>query len=107
MCYTCDFTTLNEPDVRVHIVNVHGGYECEICGVKTNTLGRLNHHKLMHKELGFNCDKCEYKGRRKAHLREHQMTHHGSLIFDCDLCDKSFNSGKSLKGHKSNKHLSA
>ena len=54
-------------------------------------------------ERVWQCDECEYVGKRRGHLREHRIRLHSSK-FQCEVCEKSFGFSKDLKRHVAGVH---
>ena len=64
---------------------------------------------LVTAELGtkmHSCDLCDYKSKRKGHLKRHKQNKHniGVVWHRCDLCSFKCNQKCNLKRHKQNKH---
>ena len=50
------------------------------------------------------CHLCNKSFLKAPHLRAHIQTHMGAKLYPCDICDKRYASGFSLKTHKLNVH---
>ena len=51
------------------------------------------------KENTFECDKCEKYFDSKEHLRNHIKYVHKGLEFNCKVCNKAFNQKVSIRTH--------
>jgi len=67
------------------------GYVCTICGHNTPRLFRCARHvtEVHRKDKGFNCEICQKSFSRGSSLKRHMMLHSGNL-FPCQYCGKAF-----------------
>ena len=74
--------------------------KCEKCDYKTSLGNTLTYHiKSKHKEVPlFDCDICDYKGRRKS-LKVHKESKHGSERYKCNICEYVSTRQEYLKYH--------
>ena len=47
----------------------------------------------------FPCTQCDKRYTRKGHLKQHMQLHTGIFSHYCQICRRSFNSGKNFKEH--------
>lgn len=82
-------------------------YKCEICNEKFIDALSYDKHKEIHKiKTKYKCKVCdlEFKMARnlKIHMRRHRTntkSHDVSNLFQCDKCDKNFQTKSSLNEH--------
>ena len=75
-CEICNFTSLYEPNLRRHQINVHmtegvyqiQKYDCKSCDYTTKYRANLRRHELgnhktkeKYQNHEYNCEKCSYK----------------------------------------------
>ena len=78
-------------------------YQCTECPKKFTHKGTLNRHKRsIHEQLGSICPKCGVKFNREYALKRH-MENCGKM-YECDNCDKCYNTITYLKIHKLSEH---
>lgn len=61
-------------------------YACDLCGKEYTWMCSLRRHQLQcgNKEARNKCEFCKKKFFRRDRLREHLLTHHANLAFECD-----------------------
>ena len=60
----------------------------------------------VHKDIKYQCEKCEYKATQRGHLKTHKMSIHEGIKYQCDLCDHKSTQKQNLKIHKMSVHIS-
>jgi hypothetical protein len=113
-CNYCSFESKVLECLERHTQSIHaciGCFQCDICDFKTNYRKTFKcHKKKVHLDSGhdeganwFYCFYCEYKTRRKIHLKEHtSLKHTGSEAmqwFTCDQCHHKFKCKSALSRH--------
>ena len=53
-----------------------------------------------HSDGSFSCVKCDFKAKKKGHMKEHTEKHIEGLEYPCNSCNKVFRSSQSLRDHK-------
>lgn len=55
---------------------------------------------ILHSDIEFRCDECEYVTKKKALLNRHLLTHHSNVRpWSCKLCGRDFKMKRSLTIH--------
>ena len=57
-----------------------------------------------HNDGSFSCIKCDFKAKKKGHMKEHTEEHIEGLEYPCNSCNKVFRSSQSLRDHKRKYH---
>ena len=60
--------------------------------------------RTLRKRGPFQCDKCDYKGKRRDRFEDHMKTHSDERPFPCPHCEQCFKTQVSLQ-HHTNTHL--
>lgn len=99
----------NEHSLKKHIRLNHddpGPHICKDCGKEAPTKNALiSHERYMHKSVNkFKCQFCVKGFKKPIHLKEHLTTHLGGVLYRCDFCEKTFNSGANYFKHRKQKH---
>ena len=101
-CDQCTNTYSCAKSLYCHVRLVHKGeykYECQRCGKRFLNKHHFSTHVHLHmKILRFQCEVCGRKFVRQPLLTHHLLAEHGSK-YQCQHCDKSYTSAKSLRGH--------
>ena len=79
-CDQCDKTFSLKLGLAVHMREIHYGVE------------------------KFECDKCEYKSKRKYEVQVHQAVHQQDPNLVCKLCSKIFSRKSNLETHMRELH---
>lgn len=78
-------------------------FKCTQCHTKFNTSRELSLHMRLHaeKEVGaFRCDMCYKSFSKWSHLKQHQESHVGQVVYECTECDKAFAFPHLLEEHQ-------
>ena len=105
-CETCGKKFSSMSGLKHHL-ELHGGikkYQCNKCPKAFPTIAYLNRHNRNHviksKEKTHSCDICSknfyFIGALRAHLKSHGIS---SEEYQCDACDKKFNTRSSYNDH--------
>ena len=87
-----------EQGSNISAINVYGvvagvrPYKCELCGVAFAQKNNLTRHMQVHGgRFQYKCsyDTCNFATRRYEVFKRHMMQH-GSLPYQCRLCDKAY-----------------
>ncbi|XP_063695464.1 gastrula zinc finger protein XlCGF28.1-like isoform X2 [Culicoides brevitarsis] len=103
-CHICNLQ-LNRLDALKNHLLSHGterAFKCSICEAAfTNEANRYQHMMSTHK-LGrkYICAYCAFICHNATQFNEHVQRLHGSEVFQCDQCEKSFKHPRSLAEHK-------
>lgn len=72
---------------------VESQFTCTQCHTKLNTAQDLSLHMRLHAEIevgAFRCDMCYKSFSQWSHLKRHQESHVGQIVYECTECDKAF-----------------
>ena len=86
-----------------HHINTHTGkrpYKCTQCSKTFSSSPGLSHHRKIHSPPEFKCDFCPKLFKFRWNRDIHMNIHTGAKTFNCDLCNKRFNSASGLVRHK-------
>ncbi|KAK9513587.1 hypothetical protein VZT92_027108 [Zoarces viviparus] len=82
---------------------VESKFKCTQCSAKFNTAQALSSHMRVHaeNEVGaFRCDMCYKSFGQWSHLKRHQESHVGEVVYECTECDKAFAFPHLLEEHQ-------
>ena len=107
-CQLCRKTCKNKNGLTQHLKLAHPNkvetFDCEHCGEKYTTKGKLNRHvRKVHLENSTMCDKCDFVGKSKKDLKSHSHTHRFTKLpdgrFHCNECSRIFDNTYTLHQH--------
>ncbi|XP_034409025.1 zinc finger protein 1035 isoform X2 [Cyclopterus lumpus] len=111
-CELCEKTFARRRYLREHqrrhsqkatAQSVENEFTCTQCHTKLNTAQDLSLHMRLHaeKEVGaFRCDMCYKSFSQWSHLKQHQESHVGQIVYECTECDKAFAFPHLLEEHQ-------
>ncbi|KAM6936342.1 zinc finger protein 1035 [Lycodopsis pacificus] len=112
-CELCGKTFARKRYLRVHEQRhrqqtpasspVESKLKCTQCSAKFNTAQDLSLHMRVHaeNEVGaFRCDMCYRSFGQWSHLKRHQESHVGQVVYECTECDKAFAFPHLLEEHQ-------
>lgn len=85
-----------------HVVRVHGGAPCVICGRRYKTRHELKRHQLKHtneRNVPCNYPGCEKRFLTTRHMRNHIKVHSEQKNFVCESCGYSCRHKETLRVH--------
>lgn len=85
-----------------HVVRVHGGAPCVICGRRYKTRHELKRHQLKHtneRNVACNHPGCEKRFFTTRHMRNHIKVHSEQKNFVCESCGYSCRNKETLRVH--------
>lgn len=109
-CPICRMTVLRS-EIRVHLSNHtrsplnKSSWLCTVCGKSFTSSGLLNAHSASAHQSGIPCKRCGIRVptlQLLVHLRKCMQVSSGS--YQCQLCDKSFQTNNSLSDHRALVH---
>ena len=106
-CTSCDKTFNTAYILRQHVTNVHETQKCNICD-SDMAKGVLQRHKMRHREIKFECEKCDNVYTRKDTLQKHNLICGTEIVrvveapvtINCEMCGKTFTQKRYLEQHK-------
>lgn len=79
---------------------VLGQMQCTECGKWLMNFRCLKTHMVLHSDVQFRCDKCDYVTKKKVLLNRHLVTQHSNQRpFVCDYCGRDFKMKRALTVH--------
>jgi len=110
-CDQCEFATTKANTLKEHVRVVHMGIKflCDQCDYQGNTSNLLREHMAAKHMEAFACPHCDYSAVTIRWLKEHIKNKHPELKggdLQCDRCEFSTNTYKSLNIHISIVHNS-
>lgn len=97
------FYTKLEDRVIPFKVPMDNNFICQICGLKSESIGAIERHMNKHFR-NYNCDKCDTGFVTSHRLNTHVKTIHVEGSFQCETCKKVFSSQQKLKSHVDTVH---
>ena len=91
--------------------NIHTTrFQCKRCGKKFSNGGHLNVHEKIHQRQilqlkKYNCDQCDKLFDSKLALAQHKIVHDSQNPYQCEKCHKKFYQLSGLKKHKELMHM--
>lgn len=64
-----------------------------------NKSGYVNHYRMVHKNLSYSCDMCDFKSSAPLGIISHKNTMHNAKDIVCEICNASFGSVNALNAH--------
>ena len=101
-CKYCDYRTRHNSMMLNHQRVKHEGiyFDCDECGSKlTSKQGLKWHRDNKHRGVRFKCPKCDYMATLKANLKIHDQAMHESIKYPCDKCSYTASTPRSLTWH--------
>ena len=116
-CDKCEYTTRRLALLKGHM-ETHSSnliYNCKKCDLKTNTKQKMIfHERKVHLEILYECKICSFKTAKSSNLSAHNLIHSKKkddiktkekdknyTQFQCEQCNKSWDSNQGLKIHNS------
>lgn len=108
-CLICGNLMKNQRSLEVHLKK-HRASEtdnvCKECGHHSASKGALwNHVRLMHRlQRNLPCQYCPKMLKTELDVKEHEATHTGIDLYQCEFCPQTFKFGASYRGHRKRQH---
>lgn len=120
-CKECPYVTDSDILLKRHVNVKHGSrkrrhrkeksltyvYKCSHCSLTVPNLAKYKLHLKTHnvdadmmEDLTYQCDQCNYKTKRKEHMKRHKTNHSGDRPHLCDTCGMTFKRSDTLSQHK-------
>ena len=106
-CEKCDYKTSLGNTLTYHIKSKHKEvplFDCDICDYKGRRKSLKAHKESKHGSERYKCKICDYVSTRREYLKKHIVGLHGNLVLSCGLCDYKCKSKNTLGFHKTDKH---
>ena len=109
----CNFRTVLENDLQVHVSRVHEQTKPFKCGVCNKCFPHQAHLRLhveqVHMKLKkYSCDLCDEKFMWHVQIKKHKREKHKDIFPEnphvCDICGETFQDIHSLRGHVKRRH---
>lgn len=115
-CKECSYVSYKYQHLKDHVKRSHSSdvvYRCDACNYKAYNKTYLEHHIINNHlkdqvEKKFQCDRCEKKFQSEGGLISHNRILHRNTteLFNCKRCDKVFTSKHDMFIHTNVVHLS-
>ncbi|XP_062533801.1 transcription factor grauzone-like, partial [Armigeres subalbatus] len=102
-CSVCSIWVYKQ-NYRKHVLLHSGTQTCDICGQECKSVMALRYHKAQHRRGDCSCSVCGKTFKRKISLKEHMASHTGEVLYQCDFCDRTFNSHANRASHRKKMH---
>ncbi|KAH8386804.1 hypothetical protein KR093_002631 [Drosophila rubida] len=102
ICLECN---VQLPRLRLldeHVLKMHGGAPCVMCGRRYKTRHELKRHQLKHtneRNVACNHPGCEKRFLTTRHMRNHSKVHSEHKNFVCESCGYSCRNKETLRVH--------
>ena len=94
-----------DTQIRQLVEKQDGAWSCKVCGKTEYNIGNLKRHAETHIEgISHTCRICSKIFKNKNGLNGHISNIH-SVLFSCDICEKSGMNRKAYSQHKQKYHL--
>ena len=112
-CNICDYKANLKINLSKHVEHNHSiksqnltkikCVSCDYVGIKSN----MKAHENVHANEKHKCDKCNYEGKSKIHLKTHVQKMHTEreMQYKCNICEFKSKEKSGLKYHIDNMHL--
>ena len=107
-CDECSFQTNWAVSLNTHKRTVHSKTPCTFCGKLISQACMKIHVNTFHveeKKKPFVCKTCGKGFSLKKRFQEHNNIHTGERPYQCDLCEKTFNSSGNMYMHRRSAHF--
>uniref|UniRef100_A0A6P7GHR7 Zinc finger protein 431-like n=1 Tax=Diabrotica virgifera virgifera TaxID=50390 RepID=A0A6P7GHR7_DIAVI len=106
-CMICKKGFLRKEYYETHL-SKHTGikkYKCSICNKQVASQKYLDSHLKSHESKKVSCNICGKLLLNSFKLKDHIRVHNNLKEFECDSCNKKFNTRDSLRKHVKYKHI--
>ena len=106
VCYLCGASFPKQFNLNRHITLVHHSenltpQKCDLCHYEGLPQNLIQHIRNVHEEEEGNCEMCEKSFKTKRSLKRHiKINHDFTEIFQCPICYKSFNRPDTFRGNQ-------
>ena len=103
-CKLCDKAFGSESKLNDHISGIHEGIKnhiCSHCGAAYASLNGLEFHiRAKHEGQAYNCEKCDKSFNTRIYLKHHiETVHEGKRKYNCEYCGKTFAHKEGMNCH--------
>ncbi|XP_058833769.1 transcription factor grauzone-like [Topomyia yanbarensis] len=103
-CLDCG-AWVNKSSLRTHKLGHSSGQQsCKYCGQECKSVLTLKYHEAQHRRGDLSCSVCGKTFKRGITLKEHMASHTGEVLYNCDFCDRTFNSNANRASHRKKMH---
>lgn len=105
VCHICAKNFATRTGLQEHMLTIHqprekGQIQCTECGKWLMNNRCLKSHMVLHSDVEFRCDQCDYVTKKKVLLTRHQLTQHSDeKPFVCNLCGRAYKLKRALTVH--------
>ena len=100
-CKLCEQSFSMKTNLKIHTATHTGekNHSCHVCEKSFIQSGDLKRHLDTHKDLEkiFQCEFCDKGFQTKIYLKKHEYNHDQNKTFSCQICGKVFKSGTRVK----------
>ena len=89
-CDQCAFTTKRKDHLKDHIKNIHEKVVCDLCGKGFSFRSLIDHKRVVHEGILYNCTQCGQNLSTKGNLLAHKAGHKEGKRFACTQCGHGF-----------------
>ena len=105
-CDQCAFTTKRKDHMKDHIKNIHEKEVCDLCGKDFSFRSLIDHKRVVHEGILYNCTQCGQNLSTKGNLAAHQAGHKEGKRFACTQRGHGFMRKAARDDHMKSSHIS-
>ena len=78
-CDQCAYASKRKDNLKEHIKNIHEKEVCDLCGKGFSYRSLIDHKKVVHEGILYNCNQCGLNLTTKGNLKAHKKKKHNTI----------------------------